>query len=426
MIKKYLAVIVCLFVLAGACWAKPRAVQIFVNGAITPSTKSFIEKSLLSAEASKANVFIIQLNTPGGLLESTREIVQKILGSKVPVVVYVAPQGSRAGSAGVFITLAANIAAMAPGTNIGAAHPVGLGGQSDSSVMFHKITNDASAFIRSIAEKRHRNPVWAELSVRESISSTETEALKDSVIDYIAPSVESLLNIIHGREVETAAGKVRLETANAAIETIETSWIDEFLKLITDPNIAYILMMLGIFGILFEFYNPGAIFPGIIGAVSIILAAYSFQMMPINYAGLALIIVAIILFLLEIKIISHGILTIGGVVSLLLGSMMLINSSEQFKSISMSVIITVVVVTTLFFAFILGLGIKAQSREHSSGKETFNEQTGIALTDIMPGKEGDVKVLGEIWKAVSKQEIKAGQKIKVENTESLTLFVKPL
>lgn len=406
-------------------FAAEKILKIKVDGAITPATSSFIARGLEVAKKKNAEAVIIMLNTPGGLLESTREIVQNILESSVPVVVYVSPKGARAGSAGVFITLSANIAVMAPGTNIGAAHPVGMQGEADSSVMFDKVTNDAAAFVRSIANQRNRNASWAEKSVRESISSTEQEALDSNVIDFIAPNLDSLLKAINNFKTSTSTGEKTINTTDVGIIELESNWKDELLKIISNPNVAYLLLMAGIYGIFFEIYNPGAIFPGVLGGISLILAAYSFQMLPVNWAGIALILLAVIMFLLEIKVVSHGLLSIGGVISLFLGSVMLFDDPTEYVSVSISLIITVVILTTIFFLVIISLGIKAQYKKVSSGNPAMLEEKGIAITDIKPGKAGKVKVRGEIWRAVSNVEIKEGEEIKVEKVESLTLFVKP-
>ncbi len=337
--------------------AAEKVILIRVDGTINPATAEYIVNSVGIAEKANAAALVIEMNTPGGLLESMRQIVQGILSSSVPVIVYVYPSGSRAGSAGVFITLAANIAAMAPGTNIGAAHPVGGGiGHDTTSVEAVKITNDAAAFIRAIAEKRHRNVVWAENAVRKSISSSEVEAFKEGVINLISPNLDSLLNQVNGLLVETSKGETVLKTAGANVEFVPMNWREEFLGVISDPNITYILMMIGIFGIMFELFNPGSILPGVVGAISLILAFYAFQTLPINYAGLALIIFGIILFIAEVKIVSHGILAIGGVISLFLGSMMLIHSPGQFVRISLSVIISTGLVATSYFLWIVGQG----------------------------------------------------------------------
>ena len=270
--------------------------------------------------------------------------------------------GSHAGSAGVFITLAANVAAMAPGTNIGAAHPVSLQGMPDT-IMNAKGTNDAAAFIRTIAEKRKRNIEWAEDAVRNSVSITDEEAIEKNVIDYIANDDRELLIQIDGKKMEVNGGIKILQTKNAAIESEEMGFFQKVLDRLSDPNIAYLLMMIGFYGILFELFNPGAIFPGIVGVISLIFAFYSMSSMPVNYAGLSLIIFGIILFLLEIKIISHGLLTIGGIVSVLLGSLFLFRSSptENFVSISWTVITASTLLTALFFLFVIGMGLKAQA-----------------------------------------------------------------
>jgi len=368
---------------------------------------------------------VIEMNTPGGLLESTRKIVQSILGSSVPVVVYVAPSGSRAGSAGVFITLSANIAAMAPGTNIGAAHPVGGGIEDTTSVMSQKITNDAAAFVRAIAQKRNRNVSWAEDAVRHSISNSESEALKKGAVDLISPNLDSLLREIDGRTVETSNGTVVLKTADAQVQFVPMNWREKFLGTISDPNITYILMMIGVFGIMFELFNPGAILPGVVGAISLILAFYAFQTLPINYAGLALIILAVILFIAEVKIVSHGLLAVGGIISLFLGSMMLINSPFEFVSISLSVIVTTVAVTAIFFIWVIGLGLKAQRKKPANGLDAMVGEAGSVIAEIKPGSIGQVSVHGEIWKAISDDRLKINDRIIVESFLNWTLKVKP-
>jgi membrane-bound serine protease (ClpP class) len=350
-------------------------------------------------------------------------IVSDVLESPVPVVVYVAPSGSQSASAGVFITMAAHIAAMAPATNIGAAHPVTLQGQQDS-IMNEKATNDAAAFIRTIAEKRHRNFAWAEEAVRKSISITETEALQKNVVDLIAKNMTELLDVIDGRTVELSSGSVVLHTHGATVETIEMGWSEKLLDILSDPNIAYILFMLGVYGLLFELYNPGSILPGVVGVISLILAFYSLHTLPINYAGLALIIFAVILFIAEIKVTSYGLLTVSGVISLFLGSMMLIrsDSSLEFIEISWSAIIGVAVTTVLFFLFILGFGLKAQRLKPATGSEGIIGETGKALTDLNP--MGTVLVHGETWNAESTSGfIVQGSAVKVVSIRNLTLGI---
>jgi membrane-bound serine protease (ClpP class) len=315
---------------------------------------------------------------------------------------------------------------MAPGTNIGAAHPVTMQGSEDS-VMMEKVTNDAAAFIRSISEKRNRNIEWAESAVRKSLSITATEALKLHVIDLIADNLHDLLNKIDGREVETAAGKVILHTKDAEIINVEMTFAEKLLSIISDPNLAYILLMFGILGIFFELYNPGSIFPGVIGGICLILAFYAMHSLPINYAGLALILFGIILFILEIKIPSHGLLTIGGIVSLLLGSMMLIKEDyfSEAIEISMELIILIVVLTAAFFLFAISLGIKAQRKKATTGQEGLIGETAVAITDLNPF--GKVEVHGEIWKAECLDgDIKEGEKIKVAEIVNLLLKVKKI
>ncbi len=394
-----------------------------IDGAINPASAAFIERGIESAADKNAECLIIEMNTPGGLLESTRNIVSAILDSKIPIVVYVAPSGAHAGSAGVFVTMAAHIAAMAPGTNIGAAHPVDMQGKMDS-VMAEKVTNDAAAFIRTIAEKRNRNLKWAEDAVRKSQAITETEALDTNVIDLIAKNLDDLLFQIDGKKVETVGGIVTLHTKGARIEPMEMGWAEKMLDILSDPNIAYILFMLGVYGLMFELYNPGSIFPGIVGVISLVLAFYTMHTLPINYAGLALIIFGIILFLLEIKIVSHGMLAIGGAVSLFLGSIMLIRTSSvlEFVEISWVVIVASVAITTFFFVFLLGLGLKVQRNKPTTGKEGIIGEIGETLSLLNP--EGTIRVQGELWDAESTSgKIAKGERVRVVEIQNLKLRV---
>jgi len=414
----------CLFVFLFIPVAKSQTViTLKIDGTINPASADFIHSGISKAVKENAECIIIELNTPGGLLKSTRMIVSDILESSVPVVVYVSPGGAHAGSAGVFITLASHIAAMAPGTNIGAAHPVTLQQQMDST-MNEKATNDAAAFIRSIAEKRGRNIVWAERAVRRSYSYSESEALEDSVIDLIVKNEKELLVNIDGKKIETASGEKTLNTASATVSEYKMSFWARMLDIISDPNISYILFLLGLYGLMFELYNPGSILPGIVGVIALVLALYSMQTLPINYAGLALIVFAIILFLLEIKIVSHGLLAIGGVVSLLLGSMMLLRSDSSLGgvSISRSVIFTATAVTAIFFLFVVGLGIKAQRRKAVTGSESFVGDTGEVVDALVPA--GLIKVKGEIWSAESLTgDIAIGEKVRIKEMKHLKFFV---
>src|SRR3989304_2070650 len=424
MIKIYFILLLLGLILADNTGQKTNVTLITYDGAITPACSDFIKLGIESAIKNKSECLIIKLNTPGGLLKSTRVIVSDILESKVPVVVYVSPGGAQAASAGVFITMAAHIAAMSSGTNIGAAHPVSLQGEQDS-IMSEKATNDAAAFIRSISEKRNRNMKWAEDAVRKSLSLSETEALKQNVIDLISPNIEDLQKKINGKKIETVIGEKILNTGNAAVNEVEMTLSLKFLTILSDPNIAYILFMIGLYGLLFEIFNPGVIFPGVIGGICIILAFYSMHTLPINYAGLALIVFAIILFVLEIKVISHGILSIGGVISLIIGSIMLINveSGLEVVMISWQVIALFVVLTILFFGFAITLGIKAQRRKPTTGVEGLINGIGEAITELNP--EGEVRVHGEIWFAESTEgKIESKSIVEIVDVHTLKLKVK--
>ena len=423
--KRILPYYLFLFFLSTSVFAQT-VVTMKIDGTINPVTADFIHDGIEKAKNEKAECLIIHLNTPGGLLKSTRIIVSEMLESPVPVVVYVSPAGAHAGSAGVFITLAANIAAMAPGTNIGAAHPVTLQAQMDTT-MNEKVTNDAAAFIRTIAEKRNRNMVWAERAVRRSYSYTETEALEDSAIDLTAKNEQELLTMIDGKVIKLSSGTKTLHTSSATITEYKMNFLEKMLDIISDPNIAYILLLLGMYGILFELYNPGAILPGIVGVIALILSFYSMHTLPVNYAGLALIVFAIILFLLEIKIVSHGLLAIGGIISLLLGSMMLIKSgpSMEVMKISRSVIISATTVTAFFFLFVVGLGIKAQRRKVVTGVEGLTGAIGEVVEMLAP--YGIIKVQGEIWNAESLEgNISAGEKVRIKKMKNLKLYVEKI
>ncbi|MEO8109023.1 MAG: nodulation protein NfeD [Ginsengibacter sp.] len=398
-------------------------VSININGGINPSSAEFIHKSIQEAERKNAECLLIHLNTPGGLVNSTRGIVTDILQSQVPVVVYISPTGAHGGSAGVFITLAANIAAMAPETNIGAAHPVSMQGGMDST-MNEKVMNDAAAFIKTIALKRNRNVEWAEDAVRNSVALTEREALEKNVIDLTALNDQVLLNQIDGKQVELNSGFKIIHTKNAHIEKMEMGFFQKILDRISDPNVAYILMMLGFYGIMFELFNPGAILPGIAGVIFLVFAFYAMNTMPVNYAGMGLIIFGIILFILEIKVISHGMLTVGGIASVLLGSLILFRSSstENFVTISRALVFGVTAVTALFFLFVVGMGLKAQRLKPASGIESLIGKFGQTMEALHPF--GRVKINGEIWKAESLSgEITENEKVIVKEIKNLTLFV---
>lgn len=424
-IKRFLIFLAILFLLPSFLFSQ-KVISIHVNEGINPSTAEFIQQGIEKARKVNAECLVINLNTPGGLLTSTRDIVTHIMQSPVPVIVFVSPTGAHAGSAGVFITLSANIAAMAPGTNIGAAHPVDMQGKSDA-VLNEKIVNDAAAFIRTIAEKRNRNVQWAEDAVRNSVAITEQEALEKNVINVVANNEKDLLTQVDGKQIQLENGSKILHTKDATVETLEMGFFQKVLSRISDPNIAYIIMMLGFYGLLFELFSPGAIFPGIIGVICLILAFYSMSSMPVNYAGLALIIFGIILYLLEIKVISHGLLAIGGTLSVLLGSMILFRSSpvENFVSLSWSVIFSVTAFSVLFFLFIVTMGLRAQRAKPVSGENAMIGQSAVTLTPLDP--RGQVSVMGEIWSAVSLSEkIGIDEKVIVKEINELTLYVQPV
>jgi membrane-bound serine protease (ClpP class) len=420
--KIWLAGLLFIFLLSSGLFsaAKRHVNLITIDGAIGPISARIIDKAIDSSVEDSAEALVIELNTPGGLDESMRLITRKMLNSEVPVIVYVSPSGSRAASAGVFITLSANIAAMTPGTNIGAAHPVYIGGQMDST-MGEKVENDAAAYIKSIAAKRGRNVAWAEESVRKSVSITESEALKLGVIDFVSANLRDLLDSCDGRKVDLPSGEKVLNTKNVEVKRAEISVRNRILEVITNPTIAYILLTLGMWGIFFELSSPGAIFPGIVGGICLILAFFAFQSLPINYAGLLLMILALILFILEVKIVSHGALTIGGIIAMVLGSLLLFESPLPYMRASLVVILCAVAATAAFFIFAAGMAIRAQRRRVTTGDEGLVGREGVARTVLNP--EGDVFIHGEIWRAEADETIEKGEKVIITGVENLTLKV---
>lgn len=401
--------------------AAPAVDLITIEGVISPVTLRLVESALARARKDGAQALIIQLDTPGGLERSMRAIAQRMLNAEVAVIVYVAPTGARAASAGVFLTLAAHVAAMAPATNIGAAHPVALGGAGDKESL-RKIENDAAAFIRSIALERGRNADWAEKAVRESVSITEREALRLNVVDVVAESVPDLLAKIDGRTVKTTRGPHTLATRDAPVRLIEIGFRDRFLNVITDPNVAYVLMMLGMLGLFFELSNPGVILPGVIGGISLILAFFAFQSLPINYAGLLLILFGIVLLVAEIKVVSHGILAMGGIVAMALGSLMLFDASELGFRLSWWVLVPTVGATAGLFLFVLAAGLRALKRRPMLGTSGMIGQTAVARGPLEG--EGQVAVQGELWRAVADGgPIEDGAAVRVVAVEGLTLKV---
>ena len=392
------------------------------DGVINPVAGEYILEVIKKANKDDVTAVLIELDTPGGLDTSMRDIVKEISNSSVPVIVYVSPAGARAASAGVFITLSAHIAAMASGTNIGAAHPVAVGGGEMDDTMREKVENDAAAYIKSIAGKRGRNVEWAEEAVRKSVSITEKEALNLKVIDIVAENRDELLKSINGREVATTSGKIRIETTGVVVEEFPMGLRLRILNTLSDPNIAYILMILGIYGLFFELASPGAILPGVVGSICLILAFYAFQTLPVNYAGLLLIILGIILFIAEIKIVSYGLLSVAGVISMILGSIMLMKVDAPFFRISWMVILPAALLTAIFFAVAIGLAVKAHKRQPVSGIEGLIGETGEAYTDI--DAEGKAFFHGELWDARSSEPIKKGEKIEIVGTDRMTIIVR--
>ncbi len=405
--------------------AKPVPPQVDVltlSGAIEPITAQVVIQSIERAERAKREALVIRLDTPGGLDTAMRDIIKRILISEVPVVVYVAPSGGRAASAGTFIAFAAHIAAMSPGTSIGAATPINAGGSDIAKDLGRKVKQDAASYIRALAQQRGRNADWAQKAVLEGASINESEALKLHVIDFIARDTRELLEKLHGREV-TAAGLTRtLHTRGAEQHAVEPSWRQRLLSRIIDPNVAYILFILGFYGLLFELSNPGSVLPGVVGGICLLLAFLAFQALPVNMTGVLLIIFSMVLFAVDLKVQSHGILTVGGVVSLILGSLILLGGDGQVVRVSRTVIGTVVVTTVLFFVFVLGAAYRAQRRKPTTGAEGLVGERGVALTDLTPS--GQVFVHGEYWEADAEGRVEKGAGVVVDRVDGMRLRVR--
>lgn len=409
--------------------AKSRVLKIIVDADINPAVAQYIVSNVDKAEEEGFECLLIQMDTPGGLLESTKSIVKGILASNVPVIMYVAPSSAGAVSAGVFITMACHVSVMAEGTNIGAAHPVGIGGQQDTSqVMSEKVTNWASAWMRGIAEKHGRNADWAEEAVRRSVSINEQEALEKNVIDYVCKTEADLLQTVDGLTVELENGEsYTLSTAEAMVVENQMNWRYKILSKISNPNIAYILMILGIYGLFFELQNPGTLIPGIVGSIFLILAFFALQTLPVSWAGVLLILLSLIFFILEVKITSFGLLTIGGVVSMFLGSLMLFKKTPAFPvGVDWRLALTIAVFTGLFFLFALGMVLRTRMKKPTTGREGLIGARGVAVTAIRPGREGDVRLKGEFWKAASNDEIGKNDKIEVAEVDGLLLKIKKI
>jgi membrane-bound serine protease (ClpP class) len=397
--------------------------QVFIldlEGAISPASAMYVKRGIETASEKGATLVVIRLDTPGGLASSMRTIVKAILNSTVPVAVYVAPSGASAASAGVMVTVAAHVAAMAPGTNIGAAHPVGAGGKDIDKTMSEKVVNDMAAYARSIAEERGRSGEWVEKAIRESVSITADEAVEKHVVDMIAVDLDDLLRKMDGREVMVAGKKVTLRTLGLKRVYYKPGLRDRVLGTISDPNISYILMMIGLAGLYFELAHPGAIFPGVIGGISLILAFYSFQALPVNYAGLLLILLGVIFFILETQVPSFGMLSVGGLIAFVLGSMMLFEDI----GVSLSLMMPTILLVGAFFVVVAGLAFRAQRARPSSGKEGLLGEKGFARDTIDP--EGLVFVHGEHWKALSEERIEPGERVEVVAMEGLILKVRKI
>jgi len=400
----------------------PRALvyTIVIEDAIGTVTDDRLEAAIELADDNDAALIVIFLDTPGGFTKPTWSICKNILNSPVPVCTYIAPSGARAGSAGVYITYASHFAAMAPSTNIGAAHPVSGSGEKIDSVMNEKVTNDAVAQIRAAAEKRGRNAEWAENAVRQSVSITDNQALALNVIDIRAENLDDLLEQIDGRTAELPAGDEVLHVKKARTREIPMSIVHQFLQIITSPDIALLLFSIGGLGIVLELYSPGAIFPGVVGAISLLLALYAFQTLPINYAGLALIVLAIILFIAEVKVVSHGLLTIGGLISFFLGGLMLVDTVDPALGVSLSMLITLTILVTITFGVIAWLVIRAHKRRPFSGNEGMIGKTAEVR------KQGFVYVDGALWKAKTTDgaELESGGSVEIVGVDKLTLIVR--
>lgn len=400
--------------------AQDSAMVIELEGVINPGTAQFVTRGLKQAETSKLKLVIIRLDTPGGLDSSMRTIIKAILNAPMPVVVYVAPRGARAASAGVMITIAAHVAAMAPQTNIGAAHPVSAGGKEINKTMSEKVVNDMVAYARSIAKDRGRNEDWVEKAIRESVSITGDVAVKNKVVDLVARDMDELLELLDGREIVLGKSKVELRTKGLNIIYFTPGWRDRVLRTISDPNIAYVLMMIGMAGLYFELAHPGGIFPGVIGAISLILAFFAFQTLSVNYAGLLLIALAIIFFIAEIKVASYGLLSLAGLISLALGSVMLFENVR----VSLSLMMPSIVLIGGFFIAIAFLAFRAHRRKPTSGMEGLIGEIGVVEERIDP--VGLIFAHGEYWKATSAEVAEQGEKVRVMRSRGLELIVEKI
>jgi membrane-bound serine protease (ClpP class) len=408
--------------------SKDLVIVVKISGSINPAVAEYISHEISQANADQEALIVLHMDTPGGLDTSMRQIIKKIQGSQVPVASFVAPSGSRAASAGTFITIASHIAAMAPGTNIGAAHPVNMmggGGESEQAkTMEHKVVNDAAAYIRSLAQLRNRNEHWAELAVVKSVSISAEEAMRLNVIDLVAADVKALVLAVDGREVQVASGSVTLRTGNLEIVYHEMNPRQKFLDIISSPNVAYILMMIGMVGLYFELSNPGLVLPGVIGAISLILALYAMQTLPINYAGLLLILFGVILFIAEISIMSYGLLSVSGVISLFLGSTMLIDSDDPALQISRAILYPTLGLTVVLSVGIVVLATRTRNLKKLGGMDGMIGETGLVKDALNP--VGRVQVHGELWEAEAEGPVAEGETVRVDSVAGLKIKVSPV
>jgi membrane-bound serine protease (ClpP class) len=399
-----------------------------VDSIIHPASAEYMIETIARADAEGADLIVFTLRTPGGLVESTREIVSKMIASRTPIAVFVGPSGARAASAGFIIVLAADIAAMAPGTHIGAAHPVAGGGQPMDEVMSKKATSDVAAYVRTIAAKRGRNVTLAEQAVNESRAFTDGEALGSTppLIDLVVSSPADLLQKLNGRTITRFDGRTTvLHTAGARVVAVAMNWRQRILGAIAHPDIAYILMSLGTLGLMIELWSPGAVLPGVVGGLSLLLAFFAFQVLPVNYTGVLLILFGLALFILEVKLPSFGLLTVGGLISLLFGSMMLMDSTLPELQISLQVIVPVTLALAGLMFFLVRLGVAAQKKRPETGDAGMIDSIGEAVTPIGPGSEGQVRTHGELWLATANEPIVEGERVRVTGIHGLVLTVRP-
>ncbi len=414
------------------------AVVLTIQGGIGPAAADYVQRGIADAQTNNARMVILQMDTPGGLDKSMRVMVKAILNSSIPVIGFVAPRGARAASAGTFLLYATHLAAMAPGTNLGAASPVSIGGggmvpgakssdknkKSHQDTMKNKVTKDARAYIRSLAQLRGRNIQFAEKAVSEAATLTATEALKKNVINLMAKDLPDLLIKANGLKVEVKGQSMVLDTKNIKMVHIVPDWRTRLLSVITDPSVAYILLLIGIYGLFFEFANPGFVLPGVAGAIALILAMYAFQLLPISYAGLGLILLGVMFMVAEAFIPSFGALGIGGVLAFIAGSVLLLDSNLPAYQIAWPLIIAMALVNVVFFFMVIGVAIRARRRRVVSGREDLIDRVGEALEDIE--HTGQAKIAGEIWNVETSARIKKGQPVKVTASKGLTLTVEPI